>query len=104
MVTSASTDSFEYPSSSIEYSKELSNTLYWGYSQEIIGAVEYYKEIYDGSFNNILVDGNGIFTNLCLKNNLKVYSENDNFLLSFQQFHSIYNNHPGHDVKFPSVD
>ena len=33
---------------SIEYSKELSNTLYWGYSQEIIGAVEYYKEIYDG--------------------------------------------------------
>ena len=33
---------------SIEYSKELSETLYWKYSQEIIGAVEYYKEIYDG--------------------------------------------------------
>ena len=31
-----------------EYSKELSNTLYWTYSKEIIGAVNYYKEIYDG--------------------------------------------------------
>ena len=36
-----------------------------------------YKKIYDGSFNNKLVNGNGIFTDLCLKNNLKVYSEND---------------------------
>jgi len=32
----------------IEYSKELSNTLYWTYSKEIIGSVNYYKEIYDG--------------------------------------------------------
>lgn len=31
-----------------EYAKELSNTLYWTYSKEIIGAVNYYKEIYDG--------------------------------------------------------
>jgi len=31
-----------------EYSKELSNTLYWTYSKELIGAIEYYKEIYDG--------------------------------------------------------
>lgn len=31
-----------------EYSKDLSNTLYWTYSKEIIGAVNYYKEIYDG--------------------------------------------------------
>lgn len=31
-----------------DYSKELSNTLYWTYSKEIIGAVNYYKEIYDG--------------------------------------------------------
>lgn len=31
-----------------EYSKELSDTLYWTYSKEIIGSVNYYKEIYDG--------------------------------------------------------
>lgn len=31
-----------------EYSKDLSNTLYWRYSKELIGAVSYYKEIYDG--------------------------------------------------------
>jgi len=33
---------------SIEYSKDLSTTLYWTYSKEIIGSVNYYKEIYDG--------------------------------------------------------
>lgn len=33
---------------SIDYSKELSNTLYWIYSKELIGAINYYKEIYDG--------------------------------------------------------
>lgn len=33
---------------SIEYAKELSTTLYWQYSKELIGAIEYYKEIYDG--------------------------------------------------------
>lgn len=32
----------------IEYSKDLSNTLYWTYSKELIGSVNYYKEIYDG--------------------------------------------------------
>ncbi len=32
----------------IDYSKELSSTLYWKYSKELIGAVNYYKEIYDG--------------------------------------------------------
>lgn len=31
-----------------EYSYELSNTLYWTYSKELIGAINYYKEIYDG--------------------------------------------------------
>jgi len=31
-----------------EYSKDLTNTLYWTYSKEIIGAISYYKEIYDG--------------------------------------------------------
>ena len=32
----------------VAYSKDLSNTLYWTYSKEIIGSVNYYKEIYDG--------------------------------------------------------
>ena len=32
----------------IEYSKDLSNTLYWEYSKELIGSISYYKEIYDG--------------------------------------------------------
>lgn len=31
-----------------EYAYELSNTLYWTYSKELIGSVGYYKEIYDG--------------------------------------------------------
>jgi len=31
-----------------EYSKELSNTLYWTYSKELIGSINYYKAIYDG--------------------------------------------------------
>lgn len=33
---------------SIEYSKEISNSLYWLYSKELIGSINYYKEIYDG--------------------------------------------------------
>ena len=32
----------------IEYSKELSETLYWTYSKEIIGAINYYQEAVDG--------------------------------------------------------
>lgn len=32
----------------VEYSKDLTNTLYWTYSKEIIGAISFYKEIYDG--------------------------------------------------------
>ena len=36
-----------------------------------------YKKIYDGSFNGILIDGNGMFTDLCLQNDMKVFSEND---------------------------
>ena len=31
-----------------EYSTILSPTLYWTYSKELIGSIEYYKEIYDG--------------------------------------------------------
>ena len=36
-----------------------------------------YKKIYDGNFNNNLIDGNGIFTDMCIRNNIKVFSEND---------------------------
>lgn len=34
-------------------------------------------KIYDGTFSGVLVDGNGSFTDFCLKNGLKIYSEND---------------------------
>lgn len=34
-----------------------------------------YKKIYDGSFSNSLIDGNGLFTKLLLENNIKVFSE-----------------------------
>ena len=33
--------------------------------------------IYDGSFSGRLVEGEGVFTSMCLQNNLKIYSEND---------------------------
>ena len=36
-----------------------------------------YKKIYDGSFNNILIEGNGLFTDMCLKQGYKVFSELD---------------------------
>ena len=36
-----------------------------------------YKKIYDGTFSNTLTDGNGIFTQLCINNGLKIYTEND---------------------------
>ena len=36
-----------------------------------------YGKIYDGTFTNTLIEGNGIFTDLCLKNNIKVYTELD---------------------------
>lgn len=32
----------------IDYSYELSNTLYWTYSKELVGAVDYYKDAVDG--------------------------------------------------------
>ena len=31
-----------------DYSKELTETLYWTYSKELIGSIKYYQEIYDG--------------------------------------------------------
>lgn len=36
-----------------------------------------YKKIYDGSFSGLLIDGNGIFTNIALANNKKVFSDED---------------------------
>lgn len=36
-----------------------------------------YQKVYDGTFTNTLIDGNGIFTDLCLKNNILVFSENE---------------------------
>ena len=36
-----------------------------------------YKKIYDGSFSGKLIDGNGIFTSIALKNNKKVFTEED---------------------------
>ena len=36
-----------------------------------------YKEIYDGSFSGKLKDGNGIFTEILLKNNIRIFTEND---------------------------
>ena len=36
-----------------------------------------YQEIYDGSFSGKLKDGNGIFTEILLKNNIRVFTEND---------------------------
>ena len=36
-----------------------------------------YKKIYDGHFNGTLIDGNGIFTQLCIDNNMDIYTEND---------------------------
>jgi len=34
-----------------------------------------YGKIYDGTFSNKLIDGNGIFTDLCLRKNIKVFNE-----------------------------
>ena len=36
-----------------------------------------YKRIYDGSFSNNLINGNGSFVSLCLQNNIKVFTEED---------------------------
>ena len=36
-----------------------------------------YKEIYDGSFNRKIIEGNGVFTDLALKHNLLIYTEKD---------------------------
>jgi len=36
-----------------------------------------YKRIYDGTFTGKLIKGNGVFTNMCLENNIKVFTEED---------------------------
>ena len=40
-------------------------------------------EIYDGTFSNITTNGNGILTDLLLRNGIKVYSQNDIKKVSF---------------------
>ena len=36
-----------------------------------------FKKIYDGTFSDNLTNGNGLFTQLCINNGLKIYTEND---------------------------
>lgn len=36
-----------------------------------------YRKIYDGSFSGKLIDGNGIFAQICINNKIKIYTEND---------------------------
>lgn len=36
-----------------------------------------YKQIYDGTFTNTLINKNGLFSQMCIDNNLKVYTEKD---------------------------
>jgi len=40
-----------------------------------------YGFIYDGTFSNRLVIGNGVFAQLLIENGIKVYTEEDEFLL-----------------------
>ena len=41
-----------------------------------------YQKIYDGSFTNKLIKGNGIFTQICIDNNKKIYTDEDIDLLT----------------------
>lgn len=36
-----------------------------------------YGQIYDGTFSGYLITGNGIFTRICLENNMTIYTEED---------------------------
>ena len=36
-----------------------------------------HKQIYDGTFSNKIIEGNGVFTALAIKNGIKVLTEND---------------------------
>ncbi len=36
-----------------------------------------YKKIYDGTFSKTIIDGNGIFASLALKNGFTIYTESD---------------------------
>ncbi len=36
-----------------------------------------YKKIYDGSFSGKLIDGNGMFAGLCLKNGIRIFNDTD---------------------------
>ena len=39
-----------------------------------------YKQIYDGSFTGTIIEGNGVFTELAVKNGLKILTEKEKFL------------------------
>ena len=36
-----------------------------------------YKKIYDGTFSKTIIDGNGVFASLALKNGFTIYTESD---------------------------
>ena len=36
-----------------------------------------YKKIYDGTFSKTIIDGNGVFASLALKNSFTIYTESD---------------------------
>lgn len=40
-----------------------------------------YMKIYDGSFTDTLIDGNGIFAQMCVNKKIKIFTENDLDLL-----------------------
>ena len=42
-----------------------------------------YKKIYDGNFSGNLIPGNGIFTDICISNNIKVFTEEDLDIIDF---------------------
>ena len=36
-----------------------------------------YKKVYDGTFSKTLIDGNGVFTNMAIKEGFTIYTESD---------------------------
>lgn len=36
-----------------------------------------YQKIYDGTFTKTIIDGNGVFTEMLLKHNIKIYTEDE---------------------------
>lgn len=54
---------------SVLYAKDLSNTLYFEYSKELIGSISYYKDIYDGVifFSTFPCGVDSLVNELCLR-------------------------------------